>query len=141
MVQGHCTSFTLGTVWVKINKSGPRQSQMYLNNDLTQISFNCHHLDLGPKTLSQGIAYFYFYSTIQVKFLGRLDHGKRDVFRTNEIGQRGMNNLIKTNTAPTEPGPMVLLVLFTDSNQFYSQQNMKIQYKLQSQLYAGCSFY
>lgn len=50
-----------------------------------------------------------------------------------------MNNLINTNTAPTEPGPMVLLVLFTDSNQFYSQQNMKIQYKLQSQLYAGCS--
>lgn len=44
----------LGSVWVKINKSGPRQSQMYLSNDLTQISCNCHHLDLGPKTLSQG---------------------------------------------------------------------------------------
>lgn len=106
---------------------------------LHRLALTATILTLDQKPCLKVIAYFYFYSTIQVKFLGRLDHGKRDVFRTNEIGQRGMNNLINTNTSPTEQGPMVLLVLFTDSNQFYSQQNMKIQYKLQSQLYAGCS--
>lgn len=99
---------------------------------LHRLAVTATILTLDQKPCLKVIAYFYFYST---------DHGKRDVFRTNEIGQRGMNNLINTNTAPTEQGPMVLLVLFTDSNQFYSQQNMKIQYKLQSQLYAGCSFY
>lgn len=99
---------------------------------LHRLAVTATILTLDQKPCLKVIAYFYFYST---------DHGKRDVFRTNETGQRGMNNLINTNMAPTEPGPMVLLVLFTDSNQFYSQQNMKIQYKLQSQLYAGCSFY
>lgn len=55
---------------------------------LHRLALTATILTLDQKPCLKVIAYFYFYSTIQVKFLGRLDHGKRDVFRTNEIGQR-----------------------------------------------------
>lgn len=46
---------------------------------LHRLAVTATILTLDQKPCLKVIAYFYFYST---------DHGKRDVFRTNEIGQR-----------------------------------------------------
>lgn len=51
---------------------------------LHRLALTATILTLDQKPCLKVIAYFYFYSTIQVKFLGRLDHGKRDVLIQNK---------------------------------------------------------